>query len=248
MKNVLKKLFDIQQELKVPKSQRNNFGNYNFRNCEDIMEASKPICKKYNCLLTCSDEIIVIGEHNPYLYEEKYYDKELKKENIKTSCVGQQRFYVQATATLYDLDSGESISVTAEAREEETKKGMDASQITGASSSYARKYALNGLLQLDDNKDADTNEFARQQKNQSSVKKSNDKQDFQNEKISDEQVKKIHILFSKIEKMENQAFKNFTNMEAKQKVYETYKVKSSKELTKNDAIKMIKLLESKVEE
>ena len=131
MKNVLNKLFKIQQELKVPKNQRNNFGNYNFRNCEDIMEASKPICAKHNCLLTCSDELIQVGD----------------------------RYYVKAIATIFDLDSGESVSTSACAREEETKKGMDASQITGASSSYARKYALNGLLQLDDNKDADTSEY-----------------------------------------------------------------------------------------
>ena len=131
MKHILKKTFDIQQELKVPKNQRNTFGNYNFRNCEDIMEASKPICAKHNCLLTCSDELIQVGD----------------------------RYYVKATATLFDIDSEESISTSACAREEETKKGMDASQITGASSSYARKYALNGLLQLDDNKDADTNEY-----------------------------------------------------------------------------------------
>ena len=117
MKNVLKKLFNIQQELKVPKNQRNTFGNYNFRSCEDIMEASKPICAKYNCLLLCTDSIIFVGN----------------------------RYYVQATAVLYDLDSEAKIEVTAYAREEETKKGMDASQITGASSSYARKYALNGL-------------------------------------------------------------------------------------------------------
>ena len=91
MKNVLNKLFNIQQELKVPKSQRNNFGNYNFRNCEDIMEASKPICAKHKCLLTCSDEIIVIGEHEPNLYEEIYYDKDLKKENVRKITTGQQR-------------------------------------------------------------------------------------------------------------------------------------------------------------
>ena len=246
MKSVLKKLFSIQQELKVPKNQRNSFGNYNFRNCEDIMEASKPVCAKHDCLLTCSDEIIVVGDHNPYLYEETYYDKELKKENKKTSSTGYQRFYVQATATLYDIESGESISTTACAREEETKKGMDASQITGASSSYARKYALNGLLQLDDNKDADTNEFSRQQRNQSVQKKNTTKSEEKVETITDEQVKKIHTLFSKIEKMEKQAFKNFDNSEAKAKVYETYKVKSSKELTKVAAIKMIELLESKI--
>ena len=207
MKNILKKLFDIQQELKVPKNQRNTFGNYNFRNCEDIMEASKPICKAHNCLLTCSDELIQVGD----------------------------RYYVKAEATLYDLDSEESISTTSQAREEETKKGMDASQITGASSSYARKYALNGLLQLDDNKDADTNEY--QKTTAKNV-----------EMITEEQVKLIHVLFGKLEKLEKKAFKNFENKDAKVNIYKTYKVKSSKELTKQNGTKMIDLLKSKVGE
>lgn len=212
MNSVLKKLFEIQQELKVPKNQRNTFGNYNFRNCEDIMEASKPICKKYNCLLTCSDEVIYVGE----------------------------RYYIRATATLFDLDSNESISTNAEAREEETKKGMDASQITGASSSYARKYALNGLLQLDDNKDADTTEYQKQQINN----KKNVKQD----SITDEQVKLIHVLFGKIENNEKQIFKNFENKVAKQNVYKNFKVKTSKELTREKAKEMIELLKNKLGE
>ncbi|MBE6139331.1 MAG: recombinase [Firmicutes bacterium] len=212
MNSVLKKLFEIQQELKVPKNQRNNFGNYNFRNCEDIMEASKPVCKKHNCLLTCSDEVIYVGD----------------------------RYYIRATATLYDLDSNESISTTAEAREEETKKGMDASQITGASSSYARKYALNGLLQLDDNKDADTTEY---QKQNNVTKKTTNQ-----EMITEEQIKLIHVLFGKIEKSENQIFKNFENMVAKQNVYKKFKVRTSKELTKEKAKELIELLKSKLGE
>lgn len=217
MKNILKKTFDIQQELKVPKNQRNTFGNYNFRNCEDIMEASKPICAKHNCLLTCSDELIQVGD----------------------------RYYVKATATLFDIDSEESISTSACAREEETKKGMDASQITGASSSYARKYALNGLLQLDDNKDADTNEYKKQQ-NKGNQKSTVKKVDKPVEMIDANQIKVIHTLFAKIEKSESQVFKNFTNDKAKENVYNQYKVKSSKELTKESANKMIDLLKKKV--
>ncbi len=219
MKNILKKTFDIQQELKVPKNQRNTFGNYNFRNCEDIMEASKPICAKHNCLLTCSDELIQVGD----------------------------RYYVKATATLFDIDSEESISTSACAREEETKKGMDASQITGASSSYARKYALNGLLQLDDNKDADTNEYKKQQ-NKGNQKSTVKKVDKPIEMIDANQIKVIHTLFTKIEKSESQVFKNFTNDKAKENVYNQYKIKSSKELTKENANKMIELLKKKVGE
>jgi len=114
----------IQKELKAPKNQRNSFGNYNYRSCEDILEAVKPLLG--TAVLTLSDDII--AENN--------------------------RVYVRATATL--KDGNQSVSVTAFAREPETKKGMDESQITGAASSYARKYALNGLFCIDDTKDADS--------------------------------------------------------------------------------------------
>lgn len=119
-------LQQIQNELKAPKSQRNNFGGYNYRSCEDILEALKPVLAKYNAAVLLSDEIVQMGT----------------------------RWYVKATATL--KTENESISVTAFAREAENRKGMDESQITGSASSYARKYALNGLFGIDDTKDADT--------------------------------------------------------------------------------------------
>lgn len=130
--NIYEKLLVIQSKLKAPKSQRNTFGNYNYRNCEDILEAVKPLLVEVKATLTITDELVMVGE----------------------------RYYVKATATLIDVESNEQycnkiIHNTAFAREEETKKGMDASQITGASSSYARKYALNGLLAIDDTKDSD---------------------------------------------------------------------------------------------
>ena len=125
-------LVNIQAELRAPKKQFNNFGKYKYRSCEDILEAVKPLLKKYNCQLTLTDDIIEIGS----------------------------RYYVRATATLIDGD--EQTSVTGWAREEEEKKGMDASQITGTASSYARKYALNGLFLIDDANDADTDAYARQ--------------------------------------------------------------------------------------
>lgn len=128
----MKELIAIQSELKAPKGQHNNFGNYNYRSAEDILEAVKPLCHKNNCIITLSDEIVLVGD----------------------------RFYIKATATIKN-SSGEQTEVTAYAREEETKKGMDASQITGTASSYARKYALNGLFCIDDTKDADTDEFAK---------------------------------------------------------------------------------------
>ena len=117
---------DIQHKLKAPKGQYNSFGKYNYRSCEDILEGVKPLLKEHNLALLIDDEIVQIGE----------------------------RYYVKATAKI--TDGREIVSATAYAREPDTKKGMDESQITGATSSYARKYALNALLCIDDTKDADT--------------------------------------------------------------------------------------------
>lgn len=118
----------VQSELKAPKGQFNKFGGYKYRNCEDILEAVKPLLSKLGLVITINDELINMGN----------------------------RFYIKATATISDGEN--SISNSALAREAETKKGMDESQITGAASSYARKYALNGLLLIDDTKDADATE------------------------------------------------------------------------------------------
>lgn len=123
----MKELIKIQAELKAPKGQRNTFGNYNYRSCEDILEAVKPLLKATGCILLLSDEIINVGNRN----------------------------YVKATATFIGPDD-KTVSVSASACEAEVKKGMDPAQITGAASSYARKYALNGLFAIDDTKDADT--------------------------------------------------------------------------------------------
>jgi len=127
----VKNIINIQADLRAPKKQFNNFGKYKYRSCEDILEALKTLLKLYNCQLTLTDEIIEIGS----------------------------RYYIRATATLIDGDK--VISVNGWAREEEEKKGMDASQITGTASSYARKYALNGLFLIDDANDADTPAYAR---------------------------------------------------------------------------------------
>ena len=125
--NIYEKLLYVQNNLKAPKNQFNKFGGYNYRNCEDILEAAKPICKDVNALVWLTDNIVMVGE----------------------------RYYVEATATFVDIESGEKLLAVAYAREEESKKGMDGSQVTGASSSYARKYALNGLFDIDDTKDSD---------------------------------------------------------------------------------------------
>lgn len=123
----MKELINIQAELKAPKSQRNDFGRYNYRSCEDILEAVKPLLNKEGCILLLSDEIINIGNRN----------------------------YVKATATFIG-PKDKTVSVSANACEPETQKGMNSAQITGSASSYARKYALNGLFAIDDTKDADT--------------------------------------------------------------------------------------------
>ena len=123
----MKELVSIQQELKAPKGQYNSFGKYHYRSCEDILEAVKPLLGKHNCILNISDQIEMVGD----------------------------RFYVKATATIINSE-GKSVTTTAFAREQESKAGMDMSQLTGSTSSYARKYALNGLFCIDDTKDADT--------------------------------------------------------------------------------------------
>lgn len=131
---MLEKLQKIQKELKAPKGQYNSFGKYKYRSAEDILEAVKPILDSTGCALTISDKVIYIGD----------------------------RYYIQATVTLYDSKTGSVIAdVCALAREDEEKKGQDSSQITGTASSYARKYALNGLFCIDDTKDADTDEYAK---------------------------------------------------------------------------------------
>lgn len=168
--NILEKLSNVQNELKAPKNQKNNFGNYNYRSAEDILEAVKPLLKTNRLSLILSDDLVVLGNNNPISYTETYYDKDLKRENTRTIVNCGERYYIKVTATLYDLDSEKTISNTAYAREEETKKGMDGSQITGTASSYARKYALNGLFNIDDTKDADTDEYQKQVKQEVETK------------------------------------------------------------------------------
>lgn len=127
------KVVAVQSEIKAPKGQYNSFGKYNYRSCEDILEGVKPLLNKYGLYLTINDAVELIGD----------------------------RYYIKATATLFDGDN--CISTSAYARESLDKKGMDASQVTGATSSYARKYALNGLLCIDDTKDADTMDHSKKQ-------------------------------------------------------------------------------------
>ena len=130
------KLLAVQTALRVPKNLYNSFGGYSYRNAETILEKVKPLLKKYGLTLTITDYVREIGQH----------------------------VYIEATATLRDVESGEQIQASASAKEPESKKGMDAAQVSGATSSYARKYCLNGLFLLDDCQDPDTEEYAVQDK------------------------------------------------------------------------------------
>lgn len=183
--NIYEKLMNIQQELKAPKGQFNSFGGYKYRSCEDILEAVKPLLAKYKATLVLSDTLENIGD----------------------------RYYIKATTKLINVEANESIENTAYAREEENKKGMDGSQITGTASSYARKYALNGLFDIDDTKEADTDEYS---KTTSQEEK----------KASEAQIKILNQLSD----------------ENKAKVLTKYNVKSVEELTLRQASEVISVL------
>ena len=159
---MIKNLTAIQAELKAPKTQFNSFARYSYRNAEDILSAVKPLLAKYDCQLTISDDIVAVGN----------------------------RIYLKATATICDTD-GNTETVTAFAREGETKKGMDESQLTGSASSYARKYALNGLFLIDDTKDADTDAYHEQ----------TTAEDLSDSQTKYERTKKERILPEEIEKL-----------------------------------------------
>ena len=145
--NIYQRLINAQTELKAPKGQYNSFGKYKYRSAEDILEAVKPINAKHGLLLFITDKPIVVGDQNEW-------------------------HYIEAKVTLVNVDNAhEFVTVTAQAREPLNKKGMDESQITGTASSYARKYALNGLYLIDDTKDADTDEYKQQQQSQTAKAK-----------------------------------------------------------------------------
>lgn len=154
--NLREKLTSIQTSLKAPKGQFNSFGKYHYRSCEDILEALKSHLASTKTAIVINDEIIAVGT----------------------------RIYVKATATLLDNESEETISISASARECEDKKGMDSSQLTGATSSYARKYALNGLFCIDDNKDADSSDNSKDDKKPKEQKQEQKQEQYKCEKCS----------------------------------------------------------------
>lgn len=205
--NIYEKLSAIQSKLNAPKNQRNNFGGYNYRNCEDVLEALKPLLKENKATLIITDDVQQVGE----------------------------RFYVVANAIFYDTEKPEDkIVVRAFARESEEKKGMDASQLTGATSSYARKYALNGLFAIDDNKDPDSMNNTEEKKEEEPKVKTPEvktaKKEIQpKDKITEDQITTL---------------KGLLTPEREPKLLEYFKVKKLEELTAHDFIEALAILQS----
>lgn len=195
---VMEKLGKIQGELFVPKGQRNDFGKYNYRSCEDILTTVKPLCEKYNCTLLLEGDIFQVGD----------------------------RYYYKAVACLYDRDSKRALRAAGWAREEETKKGMDGSQITGATISYARKYALAGLFCIDNEKDSDATNTG-DTKKQSAKEKDSET----HETVSERQIAAIQA----------QLDRTGISVEA---VCNRYKVKELKEMTQANYVAAMKGFEA----
>ena len=188
--NVYEKLAIVQQELIAPKNQFNKFGNYNYRSCEDILEGLKPLLKKVNAAVKITDEIVLIGD----------------------------RYYVKATAEFMDCEQElVTITNTAYAREEENVKGMSHSQITGSASSYARKYALNGLFCIDDVKDADTRD-----------NRQNEASEQQKADVQQKEIERMKISEIKVKSLQAKCEKEGVAVE---KITKLYKVGSFADLT-----------------
>lgn len=212
MTELVKNLLDIQKTLKAPKGQFNSFGKYKYRSCEDILEAVKPLNAEKGLLLTLSDEPVIVGTYQ----------------------------YIKATATI--TDGTNAHSVTAFARESLTKKGMDESQITGTASSYARKYALNGLYLIDDTKDADTDEHQEQskkpQQQTNNSQSQNSGQQQASSSITSAQMKALGAKVGNISKATEQ-----DQAAIYQSAAAHFKIgKTAKELTKAEASKIIDYL------
>lgn len=195
--NVYEKLATVQQELIAPKNQYNKFGNYNYRSCEDILEGLKPLLQKVKAVVKITDEVVLIGD----------------------------RYYIKATATFIDIENGESVSNIAYAREEENVKGMSCSQVTGSASSYARKYALNGLFCIDDVKDADSRD--NRQSEATEPKKAEEQQQKKAEEQQQE-IERMKISEVKVKSLQARCEKEGVPID---KITRLYKVGSIAELT-----------------
>ena len=197
--NIFEKLNKIQTELKAPKKQYSKFGKYNYRSCEDILEGLKPLLQSTNTCIVVNDELTIIGD----------------------------RYYIKATVKLYDTEKvGDFIEATGYAREEENKKGMDGSQVTGASSSYARKYALNGLFAIDDNKDSDATNKG----------KEFNEEDKPKQELSNAQIKRLYTISRS---------KGITEEQVKEVIKKTYNKDSTKDLNKKEYDEIVARMEAK---
>lgn len=233
---ILASLLAVQRDLKAPKGQFNSFGKYKYRSCEDIVEAVKPLLNDNGLILTMSDEVVEFGSHT--------YKKVVGDE---TTEVSGSRVYIKATATVTDIVNGDKIEVTAMAREPEEKKGMDTSQITGTASSYARKYALNGLFAIDDTKDADTEAYAQNAQNAPQTAKNNYKgkttkdtaktQDGANDTVKTQIINKA---IAEVQRLK------LSNEKVSEIIYKHYNVKISSwnDLQEKQIIEMTENLES----
>jgi hypothetical protein len=206
-KAVLAALLAVQRDLKAPKNQYNQFGDFYYRSCEDIMQAARPLCNENGLVLTVSDEIVNIGD----------------------------RFYIKATSRVTDIATGESVENVAYARETESRPKMDASQLTGSCSSYARKYSLCGLFAIDDTKDADTEEFQGKKKEQKPPVNVNNGQEEMKKKALlalNEKVKSLGILPEEVKAIMGLKYEKL----------------SSKELTAGEAADLANNIQKYIEE
>lgn len=222
-KQIYAALMAVQRDLKVPKGRKNTFGNYSYRSAEDILEAVKPILKDNGLTLMLNDTIEAIGD----------------------------RYYVKATATLVDIATGDNISTSAYAREPQEKKGADVAQVTGASSSYARKYALNGLFCIDDTKDADTDEYRRETQGRAEQGKQQPKPQAQpkpqtQSKKSQPKPQTMKALWHKLKESMDGMGIDAAMVAAVTK--EKYGKENGKELTEAELIDLIKNLEAYINE
>lgn len=194
--NIYQSLNYIQSNLKAPKGQFNSFGKYHYRSCEDILEGVKPHLKETNTCLVISDEIVTIGDHN----------------------------YIKATATLYGADGG-AVANSAFAKEPLEKKGMDPSQITGATSSYARKYALNGLFCIDDTKDADTDAYTANTTKSKTKEKAPETNTIKEKRVKEEYLRSI---------TQQMGIKQINPKLISEYINKTFNKKTSNELTEDE--------------
>ena len=201
--SIYAKLIKVQNELKAPKNQYNSFGKYAYRNCEDICEAVKPILLEHNLAMFIGDSVELIGD----------------------------RYYIKATVTVVDTETGETLTNSALAREEENKKGMDSSQVTGSTSSYARKYALNGMFLIDDTKDSDFTNTHGKENNEEKLSR------IKGTGLSEAQIKRLYAIAAKANVEKSMVLKA---------IKQEFKVEKAELLTKDQYDELCARLEKKI--